>query len=45
MLDFYLERSLKNKYISEKVCQKKCNELLTITKLVLGWIKSDKSKL
>ena len=45
MLDFYLERSLKNKYISEKVCQKKCNELLTITKLVLGWIKSDKIKL
>lgn len=43
MLDFYLERSLKNKYISEKVCQKKCNELLTITKLVYGWIKSAKS--
>lgn len=45
MLNFYLERSLKNKYISEKVCQKKCNELLNITKLIHGWIKSDKSKL
>ena len=42
MLDFYFERSLKNKYISEKVCLNKCNELLTITKLIYGWIKSDK---
>lgn len=45
MLDFYLERSLKNKYISEKQCLKKSNQLLTITKMVHGWIKSDKSKL
>lgn len=43
MLDFYLERSLKNKYISEKQCLKKSNQLLTITKMVHGWIKSDKS--
>lgn len=45
MLDFYLERSLKNKYISEKECLKKSNQLLTITKMVHGWIKSDKNKL
>ena len=45
MLDFYLERSLKNKYISEKECLKKSNQLLTITKMIHGWIKSDKSKL
>lgn len=41
MLDFYLERSYKNKIISEKVCKKKCNELEKISKLVYGWIKSD----
>ena len=40
MLDFYLERCLKNKYITSKVCEKKCNELLRITKMVFGWIKS-----
>lgn len=45
MLDFYLERSLKKKYISEKECLKKSNQLLTITKMIHGWIKSDKSKL
>lgn len=45
MLDFYLERSLKKHYISEKECLKKANQLLTITKMVHGWIKSDKSKL
>ena len=45
MLDFYLERSLKNKCISEKQCLKNSNQLLTITKMVHGWIKSDKSKL
>ena len=45
MLDFYLERSLKKEYISEKECLKKSNQLLTITKMIHGWIKSDKSKL
>ena len=45
MLDFYLERSLKKKYISEKECLKKSNQLLTITKMIHGWIKSDKSNL
>ena len=41
MLDFYLERCLKNKYITSKVCEKKCNELLRITKMVYGWLKSE----
>ena len=39
MLDFYLERCLKNKYITSKVCRNKCNELLKITKMVYGSIK------
>ena len=39
MLDFYLERCLKNKYITSKVCEKKCNELLRITKMVYGWLR------
>lgn len=37
MLDFYLEKSYKKKYISEKMCQKKCNELLKISKMVFQW--------
>lgn len=41
MLDFYFEKSYKNKIISEKVCKKKCNELNKITKLIYGWIRSD----
>lgn len=41
MVDFYLERCLKNKYISSKMCEKKSNELLRITKMVYGWLKSE----
>ena len=41
MLDFYLERCLKNKYISSKLCEKKSYELLRITKMLYGWIKSE----
>ena len=41
MLDYYLERSYNNKYISEKVCINKCNQLSKITKLINGWIKSE----
>lgn len=41
MLDFYLERCLKNKYITSKMCEKKSNELLRITKMVYGWLKSE----
>lgn len=40
MLDFYLERSYKNKYISEKVCLNKTNQLNRITKMIYGWIKN-----
>lgn len=41
MIDFYLERSYKNKVISEKVFNKKSNELANITKLIYGWIRSE----
>lgn len=41
MLDFYFERSYKNKIMSEKVFNKKCNELAHITKLIYGWIRSE----
>ena len=40
MLDFYLERSYLNKYISEKVCINKCNHLSKITKMINGWVKN-----
>ncbi len=41
MLDFYLERSLKNKYINNKVCEKLSNDLLKITKMIYGWIRNE----
>lgn len=41
MLDFYLERCYKNKYINSKLCEKKANDLLKITKMVYGWLKSE----
>lgn len=37
MLDFYLEKSYKKKYISEKLCQKKSNELIKLSKMVYQW--------
>lgn len=40
MLDFYLERCLKNKYISSRSCEKLSKDLLKITKMIYGWIKS-----
>jgi len=39
-LDFYLERSYKNKIISEKVCKKYCAKVNNISKLVYGWIRN-----
>lgn len=42
MLDFYLERAYKKKYISEKQCMTKSRELETITKMIYKWIKNDK---
>lgn len=43
LLDFYIERLYEKKYISEKVCLKKSNELLKISKMVYKWINESKS--
>lgn len=42
MLDFYLERAYKKKYINEKQCMAKSNELEQISKMVYKWIKSER---
>ena len=42
MLDFYFEESYKKKYISEKTCLYKVQELSNITKMIYGWLKSGK---
>ena len=44
MLDFYFEKSYKNRYISKKVFDKVIFELTTIMKMLYGWIKYDRSK-
>lgn len=36
MLDFYLEKSYKKKYISKKLLERKIYELTTITKMIYG---------
>ena len=41
MIDFYIERCLKNKYINNKVCEKISKDLPKITKMIYGWIKSE----
>lgn len=41
MIDFYIERCLKNKYINNKVCEKISKDLLKITKMIYWWIKSE----
>ena len=41
MLDFYLERAYKNKYINEKQCIVRTKELEEITKMVYKWIKDE----
>jgi len=41
MIDFYLERCLKNKYITSRLCERKSTELLRITKMIYGWLKSE----
>lgn len=43
MLDFYLERAYKRKYINEKQCMFKSNELEQITKMIYKWIKSERT--
>ena len=42
MLDFYLERAYKKRYINEKQCMSKSNELEQITKMIYKWIKSER---
>lgn len=37
MLDFYLEKSYKRKYINKKVIERKVYELTLITKMIYGW--------
>ena len=36
-IDFYLERAYKLKYISEKTCNLKSNELLKINRMIYSW--------
>lgn len=43
MLDFYMERAYKHKYINEKQCMYKTNELEQITKMIYKWIKSERT--
>ena len=41
MLDFYLERCLKNKYINSKICEKLSNNLLRKNKIIYNRIKNE----
>ena len=40
-LDFYIERAYHLKYISEKQCKSKSQELLEINKMIYTWCKND----
>lgn len=40
-IDFYLERSYKLRYISEKQCLNKTGELLKINKMIYTWCKNE----
>lgn len=44
MLDFYLEKSYKKKYINKKLLERKIYELTIITKMIYGWKKYDGDK-
>ena len=44
MLDFYLERAYKKKYINEKQCLSKSNELEQLTKMIYKWIRNERLK-
>ena len=44
MLDFYLEKSYKKKYINKKLLERKIYELTTITKMIYGWKNYDSNK-
>lgn len=39
IIDFYIEKAYSLKYISNKECIKKSEELSNITKMIYGWIK------
>ena len=41
-IDFYLERAYKFKYISEKQCLSKTEELLRINKMIYAWCINDR---
>ena len=40
-IDFYLERAYKLKYINEKTCNLKSNELLKINKMIYVWCQNE----
>ncbi len=42
MLDFYMERAYKKKYISEKQCLNKTNEISIINRMIYKWIKNER---
>ncbi len=44
MLDFYLEKSYKRKYINKKLLEKKVYELIAITKMLYGWKNYDRNR-
>ncbi len=41
-IDFYLERAYKLKYISQKQCQDKSQELIKINKMLYGWLENER---
>ena len=42
MLDFYIERGFIHKYLSENQLKKNSNKLIELTKMMYGWIKSER---
>ena len=42
LLDFYIERGFKHKYLSENQLKKNSNKLIELTKMMYGWIKSER---
>ena len=44
MLDFYLEKSYKRKYINKKLLEKKLYDLISITKILYGWKNYDRNR-
>ena len=42
VLDFYIERGFNHKYLSENQLKKNSNKLIELTKMIYGWIKSER---